>query len=152
MEISTNKENASVLNLLQCKCPRCRRGDMFSYSNPYDLKNFMKMNEVCPVCGQIFDIEVGFYYGTSFVSYALTVAFSGFTFAVWWFLIGFGLEDNRIFYWLGANALLLLAMQPLFMRFSRTLWLAFFVRYDAYWRIHPAKKPERTNKDQMNAW
>ena len=34
------------------------------------------MNKECPVCGQPTEIEVGFYYGTSYVSYALTVALS----------------------------------------------------------------------------
>jgi len=56
------------------KCPRCRTGDMFRTRRPYDLKRFMKMNERCPVCGQRMEIEIGFYYGTSYISYALTVA------------------------------------------------------------------------------
>lgn len=88
------------------------------------------MHEKCPVCGQPTEIEVGFYYGTGYVSYALTVAFSVATFVAWWVLIGFSLYDNRIFYWLAINAVLLIALQPVFMRWSRTIWLSWFVNYN----------------------
>jgi hypothetical protein len=142
----------SVLNLFKCKCPRCRQGDMFQDSNPYHLKNTMKMNKECPVCKQPLDIEVGFYFGASYISYALTVALSVATFVTWWVLIGFSLYDDRIFYWLTLNAVLLIVAQPYLMRVSRTGWLAFFVKYDKNWRSNPPQPLERTNKDQENNW
>jgi len=152
MKNNIQQRNPGIVQLFRCKCPRCRRGDMFETQNPYQLKKFMKMNDECPVCGQAFDIEVGFYYGSSYVSYALTVALSAVTFAAWWFTIGFSLYDNRIFYWLAFNAVFLLLLQPPLMRVARTLWLAFFVRYDRDWKLHPAKKPERQNEAMKNAW
>ena len=142
----------SPLRLLQCKCPRCRRGDMFEYKNPYNLKKFMRMHETCPVCGQVFDIEVGFYYGSGFVSYALTIALSVATLVAWWVLIGFSSNDNRIFYWLAFNAIFLVALQPPLMRLGRALWLAFFVRYNRNWKTIPPKAPERQNEAMKNAW
>ncbi len=90
----------------------------------------MKMNEHCPACGQATEIEVGFYYGTGYVSYALAIAFSVATFIAWWVLIGFSINDNRIFWWLGINTALLLLLQPPIMRLSRTLWLSWFVKYN----------------------
>ena len=33
----------------------------------------MDMNKECPVCGQPTEIEVGFYYGTGYVSYVLSI-------------------------------------------------------------------------------
>lgn len=152
IEMSNSESAPSVFNLLKCKCPRCRKGDMFRDSNPWHLKNTMKMNKECPVCHQPLDIEVGFYFGSSYISYALTVAFSVATFVAWWVLIGFSLYDNNIFYWLAVNAILLIAAQPYLMRISRTLWLTFFVRYDKDWRTNPPKPLERTNKDQENNW
>ena len=152
MEKNIQQGKPGIVQLFRCKCPRCRRGDMFETRNPYQLKKFMKMNEECPVCGQAFDIEVGFYYGSSYVSYALTVALSVATFAAWWLIIGFSLYDNRIFYWLAFNAVFLLALRPPLMRVARALWLAFFVRYDKDWKLHPAKKPERQNEALKNAW
>ncbi|MEI9956193.1 MAG: DUF983 domain-containing protein [Ferruginibacter sp.] len=131
---TTADKKPGVLKLLACKCPRCRRGDMFANKNPYHLKETMKMNKVCPVCGQPLNIEVGFYFGSSYVSYALTIALSVTTFVLWWMLLGFSVDDNRIFYWLAANAALLLLLQPYLMRVARTGWLAFFVRYSRNWK------------------
>lgn len=141
-----------VLNLLKCKCPRCRTGDMFEAKNPYNLKKTMKMNDKCPACGQPFNLEVGFYYGSSYISYALAVALSVATLVAWWLVIGFSLDDNRFFYWLGFNAVFLVAIQPYLMRVARTGWLAFFVRYDKDWRTIPPAPLERTNKDQEGNW
>lgn len=116
--------------IIKQKCPRCRSGNLFSNKNPYHLKETLVMNESCPICGQKSEIEKGFYVGTGYVSYALTVAFSVATFLAWWVIIGFSLDDNRLFWWLGINAALMVGLQPYFMRLSRTVWLSFFVKYD----------------------
>jgi hypothetical protein len=142
----------SVFNLLKCKCPRCRKGDMFEDSNPWHLKNTMKMNKQCPVCKQLLNIEVGFYYGSSYVSYALSIALSAATFIAWWLIIGFSLDDNRVFYWLAFNAVFLIALQPYLMRVARTGWLAFFVRYDKNWKTNPPRQYENINEEQENNW
>src|SRR6476620_10729830 len=89
-----NESEPGIFNLLSCKCPRCRKGDMFEDKNPWHLKNTMKMNKECPVCGQPLNIEVGFYFGSSYVSYAIAVALSAATCIAWWVLIGFS-SDNR---------------------------------------------------------
>ncbi len=150
--MSNTQRKTSMFNLFKCRCPRCRKGNMFQDKNPWHLKNTMKMNKDCPVCKQPLDIEVGFYFGSSYVSYALTVALSVATFVAWWVLIGFSLYDDRIFYWLFLNAVLLIATQPYLMRVSRTGWLAFFVKYDENWRTNSPKQIERTNRDQENNW
>jgi len=135
------------------KCSRCRRGDLFLYHNPYDLRHVVSMAERCPVCGQPFEIEVGFWYGTGFVSYALAVIVSAASFIAWLLFIGMSLQDHRLFWWMGVNALLLLLLQPPLMRLSRTIWLNFFVWYDPEWREHPvATAPERSNAEVRNDW
>jgi len=121
-------------SLLRQKCPHCRQGNMFKDENPYHLKSLFSMNEKCTVCGQKTELEPGFYYGTAYVSYALTVAFSATTFVAWWVLIGLSTHDNRVFWWMGINGFLMILLQPYFMRLSRSLWLSFFVRYDGHWR------------------
>lgn len=148
----TKEPVPSVLNVLACKCPRCRKGDMFVVKNPYRLKSTMKMHKVCPVCAQPFDIEVGFYYGSSYVSYALSVAISVASLIAWWLIIGFSFNDNRFFIWIGFNAILLICLQPVLMRIARAIWLAFFVRYDRNWKTNPPKPIERTNDEQANNW
>lgn len=112
----------------------------------------MRMPDTCAECGQYFDLEPGFYYGSSYVSYGLTVAFSVATFVAWAVLIGISSQDNRIFYWLITNGLLLAILQPYFMRLSRAIWLWIFVKYDREWNTRHAQKPERFNESQKNAW
>jgi uncharacterized protein (DUF983 family) len=135
MQTETRKKNRNYLwSVLNHKCPHCREGNMYLDKGSFHLKSFMKMNDHCPLCGQKMEIEEGFYYGTGYVSYAITVAFSVSTFVAWWVLIGISLNDNRVFWWLGTNVFLLLLLQPYFMRLSRTVWLSFFVKYEAGWK------------------
>lgn len=150
-EVINKESKPSALTLLVCKCPRCRRGDMFMEKNPWKLKSTMKMNRECPVCKQPFDLEVGFYYGSSYVSYALTVALSVVTFIVYGMIMGPWSERNILF-WLIVNAVILVLVQPYLMRFARTMWLAFFVRYERAWKTKPPARVERTNKEQQNNW
>lgn len=120
-------------SILTMRCPRCRRGPMFKDGNPFrklKLSHIFDMHDKCPVCSQRYDLETGFWYGTGYVSYALTVAISVATFVAWLVLIGVSINDNRIFYWLGFNILLLVLLQPWLMRLSRVIYLYFFVSYD----------------------
>lgn len=136
------------------KCPRCRHGKLFESDNSYALKNsrYIKMNKECPVCGQPTELEVGFYYGTSYVSYALGVAISVTVFVAWWLLLGISIYDNSLFWYLGVNSVLLLGIQPWLMRVSRSLWLSWFVKYDPDWDQKAATKPERIVPEQMGNW
>ena len=153
MVISENKPSY-ILSVLANKCPRCREGKLFETPNAYKFKGgkYMIMNKDCPVCRQPTELEIGFYYGTGYVSYAVTVAFSVATFIAWWVLIGISINDNRVFWWLGINTFLLLIMQPLFMRLSRSLWISWFVKFDPDWELHDVDKPERIVEEQMGNW
>ena len=147
-----NKKPSLLVSMCKTQCPRCRRGKMFKDPNPYHLKHFMKMNDKCGVCGQHFDLEVGFYYGTGYVSYGLAIAISVVTLILWAATIGISVHDSRVLYWLVFNGLLLVALQPYLMRLARTMWLCFFVGYDPQWRENPAEVPERINDSIKNNW
>lgn len=147
------KNRGYLATVFSARCPRCREGHLFRNKLSIRLKKNMEMHKTCPVCGQPTEIEVGFYYGTGYVSYALTVAISIASFAAWFILIGMSTEDNRFFYWLGANAVLLLVLQPWLMRLSRSLWISWFVRYDPQWKDNkPEAGNDRIIPDQMNNW
>jgi len=110
------------------------------------------MDETCEVCGQYFELELGFYYGCGYVSYGMTVVLSIVTFLAWWLFIGVSYDDNRVIYWLTFNGILILGLQPVLMRLARVFWLAVFVKYDPDWKNYPAEIPERTNEAQKNNW
>jgi uncharacterized protein (DUF983 family) len=119
-----------IYSVLANKCPRCRQGNLFTHKNPYNLKGITEMPEHCPVCGQATEVEIGFYYGTGFVSYGLSVLFSAISFILWVVFVGISLQDNRVFWWLGINIVLTILIQPVLMRLSRSIWIAFFVKYE----------------------
>ena len=146
-----DKKPSLILSLLPCKCPRCRRGDMFQTKKPYSI-GFMKMNDTCPVCGQPMDLEPGFYYGTIMISYALAVLLCVISFVAYWLTIGFSFQDNRFFWWMGINAVLLIALQPPLMRISRSFWLGYFVRYSPKWREGDIVERYSVNKEQASNW
>lgn len=94
------------------------------------MKDMMKMPEKCPHCGQRMEIEPGFYYGTGYVSYGLSIAILIFN-AVWFGLfVGFSWKDNSFFWYLGISIVMLILLQPWFMRMARVLYLGMFVKYD----------------------
>ena len=135
-----NNETAKpgyLSSIFKMRCPRCRKGPMFRNNNAYKkltLTNIFDMHDNCPVCNQKYDLEQGFWYGTGYVSYALAVAISVTTFIAWLVLIGVSADDNRIFYWLVLNCILLVVLQPWMMRLSRVIYLYFFVSYDKNYR------------------
>ena len=78
-----------------CWCPRCREGKLFRNNVSLRLKKNMEMYERCPVCGQVTDIEVGFYYGTGYVSYLIGIVITVISFLIWFVTIGFSFKDSR---------------------------------------------------------
>lgn len=136
----THQRPNYLWSLLTMKCPRCRRGKLFKDVSAYNLKHTFDMNEKCPVCGQPTELEPGFWYGTAYVSYALSVALMVAWWIAWWVLIGFSSEDDRLFWCLGLCIVFLICLQPWLIRFSRTIYLSFFVHYDEDFAEHPVKK------------
>jgi uncharacterized protein (DUF983 family) len=148
----SDKKPNFIWSLLTLRCPRCRRGDMFINKTSFINKKNMAMPERCPVCGQPMDLEVGFYYGTGYVSYALDVAIGVATFVAGQVLFGIHFADNSIFIWMGTFFAILAIAYPYIMRLSRTIWLCFFVGYDKDWKSKKAAEPERIVKEHMNNW
>ncbi len=120
-------------SMITMRCPRCRRGDMFKNSKPYKklkLSYILDMYDTCPVCSQKYDLEPGFWYGTGYVSYGLFLLFSAITFFLWCIFIGISVDDNRVLWWLLINSVIIVILQPWFMRLSRVVYLNIFVKYN----------------------
>src|SRR6201747_1846783 len=58
--------------VVHAKCPRCRRGDMFS-TPMYGFKS-QQMHATCPHCGLTYEREPGYFYVAMLLSYAMFVA------------------------------------------------------------------------------
>ncbi len=135
-------------SLLTQKCPRCRKGSMFTDPNPWHLKSTLKMPPRCTECGQLFELEVGFWYGTAYLSYADYCAFLRDQF--------FSLVPDHRFLtdaisgssggWV-SNGVLLVVLQPWFMRLSRAMYLYFFVSYNADYKNTAPKTFDYKSED-----
>ncbi|WP_396137230.1 DUF983 domain-containing protein [Flavobacterium sp.] len=118
-----------VRNILSFKCPRCHQGNLF-FNKWYNITNGNKMVEKCSVCSQRTELEPGFYQGTGYISYGLTVGISIITFVIWILSTGYNLKNKEILFWFPLNVLLLILLQPWLMRLSRSIWLTMFYKND----------------------
>jgi uncharacterized protein (DUF983 family) len=118
-----------IPSILKFKCPNCRKGDMFLNKSIFPMKDMLKMPERCAECGQKMELELGFYYGTGYVSYGLSVAIAVFNIVWYSVLVGFSWQDNSVWWYLGITIAMLLLLQPLLMRISRVIYLYMFVKY-----------------------
>lgn len=151
--MKTSRPNRGYLEtIVTCRCPRCREGKLFKYPLGFRLRRNMEMFDSCPVCNQPTDLEVGFYYGTGYISYLLALVLTGISCLLWALFIGFSFHDNRFAVWITLNSVGLLLSQLWLMRFSRALWLSFFVGYDEDWEHTKPLAPERINEEQKHNW
>jgi hypothetical protein len=111
------------------KCPNCRKGNMYNQKGIFPMNHMLDMPERCSCCGQKMEIEVGFYFGTGYVSYALSVALFIFNLIWYWAIFGITYKDNSIFIYLFTSIAIVLLCQPYIMRISRVLYLYMFVKY-----------------------
>jgi uncharacterized protein (DUF983 family) len=119
------KKGTKTYSIVKMKCPRCQEGDMFRTPLLPKLK-LLDMHDNCPVCGQSFNLETGFYWGSMYISYMYS---SGAL------LIVAGL-CFLVFHIPVVPSLILLALTTLIgfapnARLSRSTWINFFVHYDA---------------------
>lgn len=114
----------SILSsILRNKCPRCHEGDLFETKNPYSFSDLDKMPDNCPMCGQKYWIEPGFYYGAMYISYALTVALSVAVFVAMTVLWHFDIK-----WYLGLNFSAIAILFPPIFRLSRSIWAHIFIK------------------------
>jgi uncharacterized protein (DUF983 family) len=113
-----------LINAIQYKCPRCQSGNLFV--KPFQWKNPINMPENCDKCGQAFEPEPGFYYGSMFVSYIISAFVFLSVMAV--SIMYFGLSLNQSFVILLVFSVITYVF---LIRFSRSLWINFLVSYDA---------------------
>jgi len=114
-----------IYSVIANKCPQCHKGKVLKYP-PYKITKLLETAEICSNCGLKYEKEPGFFYGAMYVSYALT---SG-VFIVLYLLqqMVFDLPTTNFAILMVS---VLLFFFPLLARWSRLLWLNFFVTFDA---------------------
>ena len=112
--------------ILEAKCPRCRRGQLFIYPS-YNLLKFDRMYKHCPHCGLQFEVEPGFFIAAMYISYAFSVG----TVLVLGFATYYIGHDPSTWVYLLVTSSALVLTVPLMFRYARVLLLHFFsgVRY-----------------------
>jgi len=121
---STAKKKGVFKSVFDMTCPRCREGNLF-LTPTFSYQKLTEMPEHCPVCGQNYLPEPGFYYGAMFISYIWTA------WACLFFVGGgvwiFGMSINAAF------ALLIFIGAIFFFwifRISRSMWIHIAIKYD----------------------
>lgn len=110
------------------KCPHCRKGDMFMYPIS-KVSKFMEMHKRCQVCGMRFEVEPGFFYGSMYFTYIMTVAIV--------IVVGFATHiignEPHIAFYLVNIFLTTIFLTPFSFRYARVLMLHLFggVSYDS---------------------
>jgi uncharacterized protein (DUF983 family) len=100
-----------IATALRLRCPRCHDGKLFV--------GLLKMNDHCPLCGLKLEPEPGFYLGSIYANYALTVLTTTVSFVL--LVFGAGLSKNVVIWGCLAFAFLF----PLwFFRYARSIWLS----------------------------
>jgi len=118
-------KGTKLYSIFANKCPKCQTGNFFRTNNPYQLKQFDKLNERCEYCQESFTREPGFYIGSMYVSYALSVALMVV------FFVGFVLIlDLDMYYVLTALVASYIILIPVMFRLARLIWVNIFVKYD----------------------
>lgn len=124
----TEKAPSAFSAFRQYKCPRCRRGKMFTHS-VFNLSKFQQMHLHCPVCAVSFEPETGFYWGAMYISYAVTVAMSVTIGVAMRLILGEGVDIN---WYIGVIIAGMILFSPVSFRLSRAIMLHLIsnIKYD----------------------
>ena len=122
--------DSTALALLQLRCPRCHQGKMFTHS-ALNVTKFAQMSEQCPVCGQTFEPEPGFYFGSMYITFAFNVA----TVLVVGVLLYYLFNNPDTWVYVTVVTAVTLLLTPVILRYSRAIMLYLFggTQYNKNW-------------------
>lgn len=105
--------------LLTLRCPKCRRGALFS--------GILELPERCAECGLLFEREHGYFAGAMAISYGLAILLLAVLFFGLLAITRLSLEWVLL-----ASAVLFLPLAPLCVRYSRAIWIYLDRRMDPH--------------------
>jgi hypothetical protein len=120
-------KGSKLYSILYNKCPKCHIGRFWASNNPF--KNmFSSYEETCKTCDNcclFYELETGFWYGSMYVSYAISVA----VMVLFWTLITLFFPTINIFDEILIIVLAILLVSPVNYHLSRLIWINFFIKY-----------------------
>lgn len=115
------RQRSQLDAIVNYKCPRCRKGDMFQHPISR-ISKFDKMYKHCPNCNVHFEQEPGFYFGAMYISYAFSVAI----FVVMALILYIVFGDPELWVYMVVVPFSVLLLLPLIFRLSRSIFLHLF--------------------------
>ena len=122
-----DKQISIISSIANCKCPRCRKGELFKKKGLFKYKDLLLMNESCDNCKLKYELEPGFWIGSLYASYPFVVIIG-----IPFILLALFSEGNMVFVYTGMMLLLLILFRPLMIRLGRSLWIHLNVGYNKY--------------------
>lgn len=119
------KKGTAIYSILTGNCPKCQEESMYTFKNPYNLGNTLKINERCSKCNTKYRLEPSFFYGAMYVSYAVGIAFAVAAFVITNLFFQADLKTTFI-----SIVVTLVVFMPIIMRLSRNIWINLFIHYD----------------------
>lgn len=118
-------KGSKLYSILFGVCPKCHSESMYSNNKAFSITAPLKMNKTCSCCGLKYEMEPSFFYGSMYVSYAVSIAF-----AVVAFVLSYQVFNTSLTIAFIAIVVTLVALMPVIMRLSRNIWINLFVKYD----------------------
>tara|TARA_B110000438_G_C15592762_1_gene554615 strand:- start:79 stop:468 length:390 start_codon:yes stop_codon:yes gene_type:complete len=121
------KKGSKLYSVLFNRCPECHNGNFWCSNNPFKNMFLSSKKEIkkCLSCSLVYELELGFWYGAMYISYAIGVAIMLF---FWGLTVSlFPLVD--VFYEMLIVVLAISFLSPLNYHYSRLIWINIFVKY-----------------------
>ena len=142
--MSIFQPGSKTYSIFHLKCPRCHEGDTFE-TGSWSFKKSFDMYQRCPKCDLDYFPEPGFYYGSMYVSYAVSVLVMFIPAGIAYFVFDAG-------FWAMFSLVLgiYISMFPFIFRWARNIWLNIFVTYSP--STHAKYKAEHElHESQVNS-
>ena len=120
-------KGSKLYSILFNKCPKCHIGSFWATNNPFRNMFFSTENscKTCENCSLDYELEIGFWYGSMYVSYAISVA----VMLLFWSLTTFLFSTITTFNEILIIVIAIILVSPLNYHVSRLIWINFFVKY-----------------------
>jgi len=122
-------KGTKAYSILNNVCPRCQSSKFWPKNNPY-TNIFVKNNGdlgSCKSCNLKFEIELGFWYGAMYVSYALSVS----VFLIIWLALSLFFNSINVINEIIIISISLIIISPVIYFLSRLIWINIFISFNS---------------------